>query len=79
LLAAARKLEGENIRFDVVGPIGISQEAIASAPRNMTFHGRATRDQAANWYRQADLFVCRRFPMALPSRNWKPWRMDCRL
>ena len=57
LLAAARKLEGENIRFDVVGPIGISQEAIASAPRNMTFHGRATRDQAANWYRQADLFV----------------------
>jgi glycosyltransferase involved in cell wall biosynthesis len=57
LIEAARKLKGENIRFEVVGPIGISRGAIASAPRNMTFHGRATRDQAANWYRQADVFV----------------------
>src|SRR3984957_3976720 len=23
----------------------------------MTFHGRATRDQTANWYRQSDVFV----------------------
>ncbi|MGH7952680.1 MAG: glycosyltransferase family 4 protein, partial [Limisphaerales bacterium] len=57
LMDAARKLELENIHFDVVGPIGISGEAIASAPRNMIFHGRAARDQAANWYHQSHLFV----------------------
>jgi glycosyltransferase involved in cell wall biosynthesis len=57
LIEAARKLKGENIRFEIVGPIGISRDAIASAPRNMTFHGRASRNQAARWYRQADVFV----------------------
>ena len=57
LLEAARQLEGENIQFDVVGPIGISADAIATAPRNVTFHGRATRDQAAGWYRKSDVFV----------------------
>jgi glycosyltransferase involved in cell wall biosynthesis len=57
LMEAARKLEPENIFFDVVGPIGISPDAIASAPRNLAFHGRATRDQTAAWYRQSHLFV----------------------
>jgi glycosyltransferase involved in cell wall biosynthesis len=57
LIKAARTLEKENIQFDVVGAIGISPEAIASASPNVTFHGRATRDQAANWYRHSDVFV----------------------
>jgi glycosyltransferase involved in cell wall biosynthesis len=57
LLAAARQLEKENIHFDIVGPIGIAPEAIASAPRNVTFHGRASRDRATEWYWQADVFV----------------------
>ncbi len=57
LIQAARLLEHENIRFDVVGPTGISLTAIGSAPGNITFHGRATRDQTANWYRQSDIFV----------------------
>jgi len=57
LLAAARQLEKENIHFDVVGPVGISQAAISSASGNVTFHGRTSRDQAADWYRQADVFV----------------------
>jgi glycosyltransferase involved in cell wall biosynthesis len=57
LIEAARKLESENIRFDVVGPIGILQEAIGSAPKNLVFHGRAARDQASEWYRQADIFI----------------------
>jgi glycosyltransferase involved in cell wall biosynthesis len=57
LIAAARQLEREKIHFDVVGPIGISREAMKTAPGNMTFHGRAGRDQAADWYRQSDLFV----------------------
>lgn len=57
LLAAARQMEKENIHFDVVGPIGISETAMKTAPCNVTFHGRTSRDQAANWYRQSDVFV----------------------
>jgi len=57
LIEAARLLAREKIHFDVVGPIGISTDAVASAPSNMTFHGRASRDQVGFWYRNADLFV----------------------
>jgi glycosyltransferase involved in cell wall biosynthesis len=57
LIQAAKLLEEENVRFDVVGPIGISAAALKSAPENMVFHGRVTRDEAANWYRQSDVFV----------------------
>jgi glycosyltransferase involved in cell wall biosynthesis len=57
LMAAARLLEKENIHFDVVGSAGISAKAMATAPGNMVFHGRATRDQTSNWYRQAHVFV----------------------
>jgi glycosyltransferase involved in cell wall biosynthesis len=57
LIKAARLLEREKIHFDVVGPIGILPAAVTSAPRNMTFHGPASRDRAAEWYGQADLFV----------------------
>jgi glycosyltransferase involved in cell wall biosynthesis len=57
LLAAARQLEREPIHFDVVGPIGISQTAISSAPGNVTFHGRTGRDEAAAWYRRSHVFV----------------------
>jgi len=57
LMQAAKLLEKEPIQFDVVGPIGISAAAIACAPPNLTFHGRATRDQTAEWYQQGDLFV----------------------
>jgi glycosyltransferase involved in cell wall biosynthesis len=57
LLAAAKLLEHEPIRFDVVGPIGISREALATAPGNVTFHGRTGREQAADWYRRSHLFV----------------------
>lgn len=57
LLSAAKELEKANIRFDIVGSVGISASAIKSAPANMIFHGRATRDQTADWYRRSDLFV----------------------
>ena len=57
LIQAARLLEGEGIRFDIVGPIGISREAVASAPQNMVFHGRSLRHESAAWYGQADVFV----------------------
>jgi len=57
LIEAARLLTHEDVRFDIVGPIGISRDAVASAPSNMRFHGRVSRDQAADWYRQSDVFV----------------------
>jgi glycosyltransferase involved in cell wall biosynthesis len=57
LLAAARQLERENIHFDIVGSIGISKEAMAIAPANVTFHGRAGRDQTSDWYGRSHVFV----------------------
>jgi glycosyltransferase involved in cell wall biosynthesis len=57
LIETAKLLANENVRFDVVGPIGISREALATAPGNMTFHGRTGRVQAADWYRRSHLFV----------------------
>jgi glycosyltransferase involved in cell wall biosynthesis len=57
LMEAARRLERERIQFEVVGPIGISRTATATAPSNLTFHGRADRLQTANWYQRADVFV----------------------
>jgi glycosyltransferase involved in cell wall biosynthesis len=57
LIEAARLLKEEAIHFDVVGAIGISDEAVASAPSNMTFHGPVSRDRTEEFYRSADLFV----------------------
>jgi glycosyltransferase involved in cell wall biosynthesis len=57
LIEAARLLEKEPIHFDVVGSIGISDTAVASAPANMTFHGPVSRDRTEGFYCSADLFV----------------------
>src|SRR5690606_21335816 len=53
---AARQL-GSDFHFDIVGPIGISHEAVASASCNVRFQGRANRCEVVEWYRQADVFV----------------------
>ncbi len=57
LLSTAKLLERENIHFDVVGPIGISGDAIKTAPANVTFHGRTGRDETAAWYQRSHVFV----------------------
>jgi glycosyltransferase involved in cell wall biosynthesis len=57
LMAAAKLLANELVHFNVVGSIGILPAAVASAPRSMTFHGPVSRDRAAEWYRQSDVFV----------------------
>ncbi len=57
LMQAAKLLANEPVRFDVVGAIGILPGAVTSAPHNMTFHGPVSRNRAAEWYRQADVFV----------------------
>jgi glycosyltransferase involved in cell wall biosynthesis len=57
LVEAAKLLRDERVHFDVVGPVGISVDAMKSAPPNVTFHGRVNRDEAADWYERADVFV----------------------
>ncbi|MGD0388528.1 MAG: glycosyltransferase family 4 protein [Tepidisphaeraceae bacterium] len=57
LIEAAKLLDAHDFRFVVAGPIGISRAAVASAPSNMSFVGRVTRDGIGQFYRQADVFV----------------------
>jgi len=57
LIAAARQLKTAPITLDVVGPIGITEEAVASAPENVNFHGPVPGDKVSNYYKSADLFV----------------------
>jgi glycosyltransferase involved in cell wall biosynthesis len=57
LIEAAKHLRDEPVRFEIVGPVGISEQAVKSAPAGMAFHGRASRDQIGAWYRQCDVFV----------------------
>lgn len=57
LIEAAKALKSDEVQFDVVGPIGISAMAMKSAPRNVFFQGRVARNEAAEWYRRADVFV----------------------
>ena len=57
LVEAAKFLPLEDVRITVAGPIGISPEAVQSAPSNVKFIGRVTRDEAARIYAEADLFV----------------------
>lgn len=58
LIEAARLLkDNPRVRIIVGGPIQISEQAVKSAPSNMQFLGRITRDQTEDWYRKADVFV----------------------
>jgi len=57
LVEAAKLFQNEAVIFDVVGPIGISEEVVTSAPPNMIFHGPISRDKAPEFFGNADLFV----------------------
>jgi glycosyltransferase involved in cell wall biosynthesis len=57
LIEAAKMLGDRKLTFVIAGPIGISREALATAPANMKFIGRVTRDQTDQVYKQADVFV----------------------
>ena len=57
LMDAARLLQHTRFRFIIAGPIGISSAALATAPRNMQFVGRVTRNQTERFYREADVFI----------------------
>jgi glycosyltransferase involved in cell wall biosynthesis len=57
LVEAARLLEDRSIRFPVVGPIHISDAAVASAPPSVDFQGPVTHDRVGREYAAADVFV----------------------
>jgi len=57
LIEAARLLQDREMRFDIVGPIIISEQATRSAPPNVRFLGRYSREQTAVAYEDADVFV----------------------
>jgi glycosyltransferase involved in cell wall biosynthesis len=57
LFEAARAIHDDRVRFVIAGPIGISADAVRSAPPNMEFIGPITRDRVTDLYRSADLFV----------------------
>lgn len=57
LLEAARLLADEPVVFTVAGPIGISSQALASAPSNVRITGPVSRSLAADLYATHDLFV----------------------
>lgn len=57
LIEAAKLLRGQNVRFVIAGNLGISDQALATAPDTMSFIGKVARDQLSTVYRQADLFV----------------------
>ena len=55
--AAKELLDNPNIKIIVAGPVQISDAALATAPKNMEFVGRITRDETEEHYRKADVFV----------------------
>jgi glycosyltransferase involved in cell wall biosynthesis len=57
LVEAARKLERLKMEFLLVGPLGISRQAVRSFPHNIKVLGGVTRDQLGDYYRQAHVFV----------------------
>lgn len=57
LVEAARLLQGEPVRFQVAGPIGIRDEAIRSAPASIEWMGPVPRSEAEQMFRRADVFV----------------------
>ncbi len=57
LLSAARDLVGEQVQFEIVGPVDISENALRAAPANVKFHGSVSRDRASEFYNAADVFV----------------------
>lgn len=57
LFEAARLLQAERIEFLVAGGIGISEQALATAPPNVKLVGSVPRLQTPDLFRNADVFV----------------------
>jgi glycosyltransferase involved in cell wall biosynthesis len=57
LLAAARILRDEPVEFSLVGPMQIANASAIGDAGKVKWFGPATREQAAQYYRNADVFI----------------------
>jgi glycosyltransferase involved in cell wall biosynthesis len=57
LLEAARMLRDEPVEFWMVGPVEIANPSTAAQAGRVKWFGPATRKQAAEFYRKADVFI----------------------
>jgi glycosyltransferase involved in cell wall biosynthesis len=57
LLEAARILRDEPVEFWMVGPVEIANASAIGATRSVKWFGPVTRNQAAGFYRNADVFI----------------------
>lgn len=57
LLEAARTLRDEPVEFWMVGPVEIANASTIADTARVKWFGTATRKQAAEFYRKADLFI----------------------
>jgi len=57
LIQAAKLLAHAKIEINVVGGIGISEQAIAACPSNIRFHGPVSRGAVGRWLENSDIFV----------------------
>ena len=57
LIEAARLLDARTVEVTVVGGLGISEAARATAPAHVRFRGRLPRHEVTAAYRAADVFV----------------------
>lgn len=56
-LQVARRLAGENLRFVMVGPVEIADQAIAPFKDCVEFPGRVQRSQVASWFDRFDMIL----------------------
>lgn len=57
LVEAAKLLSDRTLRIKVVGPVGISEAAVRSAPASVEFVGDVTHNLVSQHYATADVFV----------------------
>ena len=57
LLKAFSLLDPDKVSLDIVGTMGLLPGAWGTLPPHVRYHGRATRDEIAGWYSQADVFI----------------------
>src|SRR4030095_4050895 len=57
LLEAARILRDEPVEFWMVGPVEIANASTITSAGQLKWFGPVTRNQAAGFYRNADLFI----------------------
>ncbi len=75
LLEAARILRDEPVEFWMVGPVEIANAGTITDAGRIKWFGPVTRNQAAGFYRNADLFILPTLSGGFAITSWKRRRM----